>query len=185
MSERGTQLRETADGQISELIGLLFARGEAVLSLSCPGRETMGDGTVGACALHTADRYRRIAQFLQTAAQMVSGPAGGGRHSHRIPRFLLACGHRPSSHAESGHEQGVHSGDYTAQDVDRDGILKRLSAGRDAFSLLSELTDEQLDTVPPAGSFRFCDGQRTLEQVLAGLLKHQSHQIDAMKAAVG
>jgi hypothetical protein len=31
----------------------------------------------------------------------------------------------------------------------------------------SELTDSQLDQVPPKHSFRFCDGQRTLEQVLA------------------
>jgi hypothetical protein len=27
------------------------------------------------------------------------------------------------------------------------------------------------------------DGQRTLEQVLASLLKHQSHQLDALNAA--
>jgi hypothetical protein len=38
--------------------------------------------------------------------------------------------------------------------------------------------------VPPADQARFCDGQRTLEQVLSRMLKHQSHQIDALRAAI-
>ena len=63
MSERGTQLLDTADGQISELIGLFSARGEASLSLRFPGREKLGDGTVAALASHTADSYLRIARF--------------------------------------------------------------------------------------------------------------------------
>ncbi len=78
----------------------------------------------------------------------------------------------------------MHGRDYMAENVDLPGLLERLSAGRDALSLLAGLTDEQLDTVPSAGSFRFCDGQRTLEQVVTSLLKHQGHQIDAVKAAV-
>ena len=41
-----------------------------------------------------------------------------------------------------------------------------------------------VDQVPPKDSFRFCDGQRTLEKVLAGLLKHQAHQLEALKTAV-
>jgi hypothetical protein len=63
-------------------------------------------------------------------------------------------------------------------------VLERLSAGRDALSPLADLTDEQLDTAPPTGIFRFCDGKRTLEQVVTSLLVHQGHQIDAMRAAV-
>ena len=31
---------------------------------------------------------------------------------------------------------------------------------------------------------RFCDGQRALEQVVTSLIKHQSHQVDAVKAAL-
>jgi hypothetical protein len=157
MSERGIRLLETADGQISELIDLLSARGGAALRLPCPGRERMGDGTVAACALHTADRYQRIAEFVQTVGQM-PGTASHGRDTH--------------------------DGDHSAESVGLDGLLERLSAGRDIFSFLPELTDERLDTVPPAGCFRFCDGQRTLEQVVAGLLKHQGHQVAAIKAAV-
>ena len=82
------------------------------------------------------------------------------------------------------HEQGMHDGNDRAKVVDLDGLLERLSAARDAFGLVPELSDARLDTVPPAGSFRFCDGERTLQQVVAGLLKHQGHQVDAMKAAV-
>jgi hypothetical protein len=183
MSERGIQLLETADTQISELIGLLSARGEAVLGLACPGREKLGDGTVAVCAMHTADRYQRIAGFLQATTPMPGAPAGAGQDRHRIPRAPLARGHAPRDHADGGHDNGTHDGDYTAANVDLHGLLEQLSIGRDALSLLADLTDERLDTVPPTGSFRFCDGQRTLEQVVASLLKHQGHQVDAVKAA--
>jgi hypothetical protein len=59
LNERGNQLLETANRQISELIGLISTRGEAALRLPCPGRKKLGDGTVAACALHTADNSRR------------------------------------------------------------------------------------------------------------------------------
>jgi hypothetical protein len=180
MSERGSQLLETADGQVSELIGLLSRRGEAALSLLCPGREKLGDGTVAALALHTADSYVRIAGFLQATIQMLAARPS----RHRIPRLPRVGSHGPPRHAEAGHDEGTHDGDYTAENVDVPSLLERLSAGRDAVSLLAELTDEQLDIAPPAGSFRFCDGQRTLEQVVVSLLKHQAHQIEAMKSAV-
>jgi hypothetical protein len=180
MSERGTQLLDTADGQISELIDLLSARGEAFLSLRCPGRENLGDGTVAALASHTADSYLRIAGFLQATSRVRAVRPG----RHRIPRLFRARGHTPPRQAEGGHDAGTHDGDYTAENVDVPGVLERLSAGRDALSLLTDLPDEQLDTAPATGSFRFCDGQRTLEQVVTSLLNHQGHQIDAMKAAV-
>ncbi len=154
------------------------------MSLACPGREKLGDGTVAACALHTADRYQQIAGFLQATTQMPGAHAGAGQDSHRISQSLLARDHAPGGPADSGQNEGTHDGDYTAENVDLDGLLERLSAGRDVLSLLADLTDEQLDTVPPTGSFRFCDGQRTLEQVVASLLKHQAHQVDAMKAAL-
>ena len=78
MSERGNQLFETADGQISELMRLVWRVGETGLSLPCPGREKLGDGTVGALASHMADSYLRIAAFLQATDEM--SPARPGRH---------------------------------------------------------------------------------------------------------
>jgi hypothetical protein len=68
--------------------------------------------------------------------------------------------------------------------TDRAGVLDRLCSGREAMRVLAELTDEQLDTVPPASDMKFCDGQRTLEQIVTNLLKHQSHQLDALKGAL-
>ena len=63
-------------------------------------------------------------------------------------------------------------------------LLDRLAAGRGALALLTDLTTEQLDNVPPVSQMKFCDGQRTLEQVVTKLLDHQSHNVDALKAAV-
>jgi hypothetical protein len=155
MGERGAQLLEIASGQISELASVLSTRGNAVLTLPCPGRGKLGDGTVGATALHTADSYRRIAAFVQETVDARSGShsASHGRHSR-------------------------------ADNVDLDRLLERVSEAQRALSSLGGLSDEQLDEVPPASEMRFCDGQRTLERVLTSLLKHQRHQIDALKAAV-
>jgi hypothetical protein len=50
--------------------------------------------------------------------------------------------------------------------------------------VLGDLTDAQLEAVPPASDMKFCDGQRTLVQVVTNLLNHQSHQLDALKAAL-
>src|SRR5437660_9184106 len=57
---------EEADGQVSALIALFSGRTEATLRLPCPGRGALGDGSIAACALHTADSYLRIARFVQT-----------------------------------------------------------------------------------------------------------------------
>jgi hypothetical protein len=87
MIERANHLLETADGQLTELVGLLSARGEDALRLPCPGRGKMGDGTVAACASHTADRYQRIGEFLGVADRM-AGAGAAAKAGHRIPRFL-------------------------------------------------------------------------------------------------
>ena len=184
MTERGKQLHATADGQIAEMIGLMFRVDEATLRRPCPGREKLGDGTVGASARHTADNYAWIAAFVQASDRMSSahGPAQPG--GHRIPRFLRAMGHGPADHAEYGPGAGEHQDEYTAENIDVDVVAQQLSTSRDTLGRISELTDSQLDAIPPKDSFRFCDGQRTLEQVLAGLLKHQRHQIDALTTAI-
>ncbi len=62
-------------------------------------------------------------------------------------------------------------------------VVEQLVASRETLGRIAELTDRQLDQVPPKASFRFCDGQRTLEQVLAGLLKHQAHQLKSLRTA--
>jgi hypothetical protein len=180
LSKRGAQLLDAAEGQINELIGLLSRPGEADLSLPCPGREKLGDGTVAALALHTTDSYLRIAGLLQATSQI---PAGQPRR-HPIPRPVSSGDYPSHRHVNGGHDVDRHYGDYTAENVDLHNLLERLSTGRDNLNLLADMTDQQLDTTPPAGSFRFCDGQRTLEQVISALLNHQRHQIDAIEAAI-
>jgi hypothetical protein len=184
MTERGQQLHATIDQQIAELIDLISTLDEAALRRPCPGREKLGDGTVGASARHTADNYQRIAGFVQTRDRML-GEHGSAQHGgHRIPGFLRAVGHRPQDHTL--HDLGAtqHDNGYTGENVDHDVVVKQLSASRVALGRIAELTESQLDQVPTKDSFRFCDGQRTFEQVLAGLLKHQANQLEALKTAV-
>ena len=180
MSQRGQELSASADGQIAELIDLLSALDQTALDRPCPGREKLGDGTIGAAARHTADNYERIVDFLQTSDRMSAGSPGG----HRIPRFVRALGHRPQDDANLEHGAARHDNGYTAEDVDVDAVVEQLGAARDALDRIAELNDRQLDAIPPKDSFRFCDGQRTLQQVLASLLKHQAHQVEALKTAV-
>jgi hypothetical protein len=183
INERGKQLHATADQQITELIALISTLDEATLRLPCPGREKLGDGTVAAATAHTADNYQRIAAFVQTSDRISEAHEPTQHGAHRIPRFLLALAHQPADHGEHGPAAGQHEDQYTADTINLTGVAQQLSASRDTLRKIAELTDSQLDAIPPKDSFRFCDGQRTHEQVLASLLKHQSHQLDALKAA--
>jgi hypothetical protein len=155
IANRGTPLLHVAQEQIDKLSGLLSAAGDAAMRLPCPGRERLGDGTVGAAAAHTADSYRRLARFLQGMRQ-------------------------PSDHdPANGHGPG-----YSAHDISLAELLARLTAAREALAPLATLTHEQLGAVPSETEMRFADGKRTLEQVVVSVLKHQRHQIDAIEAAI-
>ena len=77
-----------------------------------------------------------------------------------------------------------HIAQYTASDVDLDLVVGQLAASGQALRAIADLSDSQLDAIPPKDSFRFCDGQRTLEQVLTSLLRHPRHQIDTLDAAL-
>ena len=155
MSQRAQQLHASADGQVAELAERLSAAGTAGLARPCPGRERLGDGTVGAVAVHTTDNYHRIARLI------VAIRDGGGHHE-------------PSQHGE----------EHRASEVELDVLLARLAAAREALATIGRLTDEQLDSVPPASDVRFVDGERTLEQIVASMLKHQRHQVDALAAGL-
>jgi len=63
-------------------------------------------------------------------------------------------------------------------------LLDQLTSGRKVVARLGRLTDQQLNGIPPASELRFVDGQRTLEQILMAMLKHQAHQVDAINKAV-
>jgi hypothetical protein len=183
MAERGKQLHATADDQISALINLISTLDDAALRLPCPGREKLGDGSIAASARHTADNYQRIAAFVQTSDRMSRAHQPNQHRAHRIPRLLRALGHGPADHARHGPGAGEHDDPYSADNIDPGAVVDQLSSSRTTLGRIAELTDSQLDVIPPKDSFRFCDGQRSFGQVLASLLKHQGHQLDALTAA--
>ncbi|MGH2833450.1 MAG: hypothetical protein ACRDK2_11820 [Solirubrobacteraceae bacterium] len=174
MNERGSELLLLANRQIDELVDLICARDEIALRQPCAGRQKLGEGTVAVVAAHTADNYQRIAEFI-----------GGSQHTshskrargHGIPKFLRR--HRHDGHSHRDH--GTHG----AADTDRKRVLQSLSVARQTFAVLPVPTDEQLNQIPPASDMKFCDGQRTLEQIVRNLLNHQAHQVDAVRAALG
>ena len=137
MSERGQELAATADRQIAGLIDLLRALDQAALDRPCPGRERLGDGTIGAAARHTADNYERIADFVQTSDRMTAAAHGG----HRIPGFLRALGHGPQDHANHDHVATQHDNGYTVENVDLDAVVEQLNGSRAALGRIAELTD--------------------------------------------
>jgi hypothetical protein len=155
MTRRARALHESADGQIAELAERLSAAGAAALARPCLGRERLGDGTMGAVVEHTTENYHRIARFVAAIRE------GGEQH-------------QPSQHGEG----------CRASEVELDVLLARLVAAREAIAAIGQLTDEDLDSVPSRGEMRFVDGERTLEEIVASMLKHQRHQIDALAAGL-
>ena len=184
MTERTGELHTTFNNQVEHLIELISDLDQRALTLPCPGREKLGDGTVGAIIKHTTDNYQRIADFV-TTSDHATDHARSARHAgHRIPRLFKAVGHRAPNHEQHAADGDGHDDQYTADDLKPNLIVTQLVATQGIFGRIAELTDAQLDTIPPKDSFRFCDGQRTLEQVLASLLKHQRHQLDALDHAL-
>jgi hypothetical protein len=175
MSERATQLFQTVDDQISNLIALLDAADDTALREPCAGREKLGDGSVVAVAMHTADNYHRIADYLDAEAQPGHRRPG---HRHRTPVFGGAHNRR------GGHDHSGGAREYRSDKIDPRGLLERLETARARLSPLAELSDERLAAVPPTSEMRFADGQRTLEQLMDSLLNHQRHQCDALAAAL-
>jgi hypothetical protein len=114
---------------------------------------------------------------------MANGHSGRQRGAHRATGILTRLGHtqggQDQHHAAPDHQDG-----YTAKTADPTEIRQRLLIARSDLTRIARLTDHQLDTIPPKESFRFCDGQRTLEQVLAGLLNHQASQVQALRIAL-
>jgi hypothetical protein len=145
MVARAESLHSTATDQVDTLIEFLSGLDDTDLRRPCPGREKLGDGTVGTLVAHTAANYLRIASFA-------AGAEVEGRHGH-----LAAAGGGAA-----------------------DQLRDQLVSARQDLSRIAALDDRQLDSIPPEGAFRFCDGNRSLEEVLTALLTHQGHQVEAL-----
>jgi hypothetical protein len=78
---------------------------------------------------------------------------------------------------------GGHTDARSAQAITLPELVGLLIGGRDALQPLGDLSDAQLNTVPPAGAMRFCDGRRTLQEVITRLLAHQANNVETLKTA--
>ena len=166
MSERGTRLMAKADRQLSEMIEFFGTLDKADLHKPCPGESTedgAGD-TAGAVAAHMSQGYRFLGKFLQADGYVAESPATGNRKGR-------------------GHRYRPCHGRTLPPAVLPD-MVDRLTGGKAPIGLLADLTDEQLDSVPPAGSSRFSDGRRTLEQVIDKVIAHQAAHLMTLKRAV-
>jgi len=166
MSERGTRLMAKADRQLSEMIEFFGTLDEADLHKPCPdesAEDSAGD-TVGAVAAHMAQGYHFLGKFLQADGYVPGSPATGNRKRR---------GHR----YRPGHGR-------TFPPAALPDVVDRLTGGKAPIGLLAHLTDEQLDSVPPAGSSRFSDGSRALEQVIDEVIAHQAAHLVTLKRAV-
>jgi hypothetical protein len=123
MTERGQELHATADGQIAGLIDLVSTLDEAALRLPCSGREKLGDGTVAASVRHTADKYQRIAAFVQTGERMSGAHERTQIGGHRIPRYT--------------------------DTIDCTAVVDQLSASRETLGRIAELTDRSTPSKQP------------------------------------
>lgn len=150
MDTRAETLHTKAAQQIDALIEFAADLDSADLRRPCPGRERLGDGSVGTLLAHTSDNYLRIAAFL-----------GGD-----------------APPTEDDHRPG-HHGSFEAADPDE--LRHRLARARVQLAEIAQLDGDQLDSVPAPGSFRFCDGTRTVEQVIDSVLNHQGHQVEALE----
>lgn len=154
----GPPLYALVCAQIDELLALLSGHHDTEMSKPCPGRAKLGDGTVGATALHTALNYQRMGAFVDAIVR--GQPAhDAGDHAHHVARLR-------------------------GEEVRVEELRDRLSAAADALRPIAELGDDCLSSVPPAGGMRFADGQRTLRQILMSVVTHQDHQVAAIRAAL-
>lgn len=193
MSRRAMRLAFLADAQIAEVIALVTSAGDAGLRLPCPGREKLADGSVGAVAAHVARSYEAIGDLVARRAAR-SARAGSESGDPALDVAPGATSARASSY-QGGPEQHVvpqsvqagsalHAAPEAGEGQDSAALVRGLARARDALAGVANLDDRALDAVPAATEMRFCDGSRTLEEVLSALLKHQSHSVEAIASAL-
>lgn len=160
MSERGTASMTKASRQLDEMAAFCGALDEEDLRKPCL-KDDAGS-TVGAVAAHMVEIPAYLGQFLWATGYVTGSPTTGDSHSH-------GPNHR-------------HAGSEVLPDLP--DLMGRLSDGKSSISLLAGLTDEQLESVPPAGSGRFADGRRSLERVIDAIIAHQAALLVMLKRAV-
>jgi len=160
MSARGEALMNKVTRQIEDIAQVFATLSDSDLSRP---RSTGED----------SDRTRHAAKgnsVGDAAAHIAEG-------YHFIARFLRSAGY--VSGAPAG---GSIHGRAPAPDLP--ALRKRLDQAKTEVGVIADLTDEQLESVPPARSSRFSNGRRSLEQVIEEAITHQAQHLADLKAAV-
>ncbi|MFF0018045.1 DinB family protein [Streptomyces sp. NPDC005374] len=160
MSERGTELMSKALAQLDEARGLLAEAHDSDLHRPYVDRE--GDhsaNSVGNAALHFVEGYQKIGRLLKGAGYVSASLTG---------ETVQGNGHR-------------HDHDHEAEITD---VLKGLDAAKVRLTLLADLTDAQLDSIPPMKN-QWADGERTLLTVLDVIIAHQAGHLASLGDALG
>ncbi len=160
MSERGTELITKARRQLAEMAEFFDTLDDVDL-LRIYHDEGAGDGpgdTVGEVAAHMAEGYQFLGRFLHASGYVPGAPTKGISHDY--------------SHGHNHAQAPAAVSD----------ILERLSKA--PIGLLADLTDEQFDSMPPAGSSRFSDGHRSLYEVIDAVIAHQEAHLVALIRAI-
>ncbi|MFD1537019.1 hypothetical protein [Nonomuraea guangzhouensis] len=157
----GVELMAKVRRQLDESAAVFAALDDADLSKCCPDGDGETTGTVASAAAHLAEGYARLGRFLHSTGYVPAAPEHGHGHGH-----AHGAGHR---HAPPP---------ATVADV-----LELLHRVEQPVTLLGDLTDQQLDSVP-AKANRFADGHRTLQQVIDEMTAHQAAHLAAIKQAL-
>ena len=80
MDSRAEALHAKATRQVDALIAFAADLDAADLRRPCPGRERLGDGSVGTLLGHTTGNYLRVAAFLDGDAPPTEGSHRPGHH---------------------------------------------------------------------------------------------------------
>jgi len=143
--------------QLDQARAMLASADDADLHRPYVDRE--GDhsaNSVGTAALHFVEGYQKIGRLLKGAGYVSSSFSDSTTQPH-------------------GH--GRHN------EAELSDVVKGLDAAKVRLTLLADLTDEQLDSVPGIRN-QWADGERTLLDVLDTIIDHQAGHLASLGDAL-
>jgi hypothetical protein len=172
VGDRGSKLAVEAEQQISMTVEFLSGLSEDDLHIICP--DDRGGSTIGSVAVHTGKGYNQAVRFLMALGIMLNDPTATPTSQSEAYRMMHGGG------GGHGHDHDHHHDDHVH---DISPTIAQLKAdGRTASDVLSKLSDEQLDLVPPAIG-TMSDGRKSLADVVAGTVEHQLAHLNRMRQA--
>jgi hypothetical protein len=200
MSKRVDDLLVRADQLNSETIEFISNLTDPDLATPCEDPECP---TVGDVVVHLAEGSQQLIGWAAGALQGQSGgakvaPGPGNGHSHGPGGPEAAHTHGPAGHThgpEAGHTHGPaghthgpeagHTHGPEAVHIHKDDAIQVMKRGwMMSAGMLKNLTDEQLDAVPPIAQ-GISDGSTPLLQIITSMMDHQEQHLNYMKSALG